>query len=137
MRDMRIEDLLGRQPVQLDLNEVASFLRGERVLVTGAGGSIGSELARQIADFMPAELTLLDHSENGLYYVNNELVTQHPRLVIHAVVGDIKDPVGIQRVFSRFGPTVVFHAAAHKHVPLLEANPREAVLNNVVGTRIL
>jgi FlaA1/EpsC-like NDP-sugar epimerase len=137
MRDMRIEDLLGRQPVQLDLNEVVGFLRNQRVLVTGAGGSIGSELARQIAGFAPAELVLLDHAENGLYYVHNELVTQHPRLPIHPVVADIKDAEGIEGVFVRFRPTVVFHAAAHKHVPLLEANPREAVLNNIVGTRIL
>jgi FlaA1/EpsC-like NDP-sugar epimerase len=137
MRDMRIEDLLGRQPVHLDLNEVAAFLRGERVLVTGAGGSIGSELARQIADFAPAELVLLDHSENGLYFTHNELVSQHPRMGIHAVVGDIKDAEGMNMVFARFQPNVVFHAAAHKHVPLLESNPREAVLNNVIGTRNL
>ena len=137
MRDMRIEDLLGREPVQLDLNEVGEFLRGQRVLVTGAGGSIGSELARQIAGFAPAELVLLDHDENGLYYVHNELSSQHPRLAIHPVVGDIKDKGGIDRSFARFRPTVVFHAAAHKHVPLLELNPREAVLNNIVGTRNL
>jgi FlaA1/EpsC-like NDP-sugar epimerase/lipopolysaccharide/colanic/teichoic acid biosynthesis glycosyltransferase len=137
MRDMRIEDLLGRQPVQLDLNEVAAFLKGERVLVTGAGGSIGSELARQIAGFGPDELILLDHAENGLYYVHNELTALNPRLPLHAVVADIKDAENIDLLFSRFRPTVVFHAAAHKHVPLLEANPREAVLNNIVGTRNL
>ena len=137
MRDMRIEDLLGRQPVQLDLDEVADFLRGQRVLVTGAGGSIGSELARQAAEFGPAELVLLDHAENGLYYVQNELAAQHPALPLHAVVADIKDREGLERAFERFRPSVVFHAAAHKHVPLLEANPREAVLNNIVGTRQL
>ena len=137
MRDVRIEDLLGRQPVHLDLDEVAEFLRGQRVLVTGAGGSIGSELARQVASFGPVELVLLDHAENGLYYVHNELATQHPDLVLQAVVADIKDRAGLERVFERFRPSVVFHAAAHKHVPLLEANPREAVLNNIVGTREL
>ena len=137
MRDMRIEDLLGRQPVHLDLEEVAEFLRGQRVLVTGAGGSIGSELARQVAGFGPAELALLDHSENGLYYVHNELGAQYPTLALHAVVADVKDRDGLERVFERFRPSVVFHAAAHKHVPLLESNPREAVLNNVVGTRHL
>ncbi len=134
MRDVQIEDLLGRQPVQLDLEEVAAFLRDQRVLVTGAGGSIGSELARQAAGFMPSELVLLDHAENGLYYLHNELAAQHPELAIHPVVADIKDPEGLERVFERFRPSVVFHAAAHKHVPLLEANPREAVLNNIVGT---
>ena len=137
MRDMRIEDLLGRQPVQLDLNEVAAFLKGERVLVTGAGGSIGSELARQIAGFGPSELMLLDHAENGLYYVQNELVATHPRLALHAVVADIKDAENVDQIIARFRPSVVFHAAAHKHVPLLEDNPREAVLNNIVGTRNL
>jgi len=137
MRDMRIEDLLGRQPVQLDLEEVGEFLRGQRVLVTGAGGSIGSELARQIAGFGATEMILLDHAENGLYYVQHELLAQHPGLALHAVVADIKDPEGVEAVFDRFHPTVVFHAAAHKHVPLLEANPREAVLNNIVGTRHL
>lgn len=137
MRDVRIEDLLGRQPVTLDMEEVGNLLRGQRVLVTGAGGSIGAELARQVAEFAPAELVLLDHAENGLYYVHNELAALRPGLVIHAVVADIRDAEGIEHAFRRFRPAVVFHAAAHKHVPLLESNPREAVLNNVVGTRIL
>ncbi len=137
MRDMRIEDLLGREPVQLNMGELAEFLRGQRVMVTGAGGSIGSELARQVAGFEPAELILLDHAENGLYYVHNELDAEHPGLTLNAVVADIKDAEGLEIAFRRFRPTVVFHAAAHKHVPLLEANPREAVLNNIVGTRFL
>ncbi len=137
MRDMSIEDLLGRQPVQLNLGEVAEFLRGQRVLVTGAGGSIGSELARQVAGYEPASLTLLDHAENGLYYVHNELAAQYPGLALHAVVADVKDAPGVEGVLRRYRPSVVFHAAAHKHVPLLEANPREAVLNNIVGTRNL
>src|SRR5262245_34177954 len=137
MRDMRIEDLLGRQPVELDMNQMREFLRGRRVLVTGAGGSIGSELARQIASFEPSELVLLDHSENGLYFVHNEVGSQHAPLRLHAVVADIKDVDGVGHVFDRFRPEVVFHAAAHKHVPLLESNPREAVLNNIVGRRNL
>ena len=137
MRDVRIEDLLGRQPVNLDLDDVAALLRGERVLVTGAGGSIGSELARQIASFAPSELVLLDHAENGLYFVHNELVAEHPSLPIHPIVSDIQDAEGLEFVFERWRPTVVFHAAAHKHVPLLELNPREAVLNNILGTRNL
>ncbi len=137
MRDMRIEDLLGRQPVQLDLNEIGEFLRGQRVLVTGGGGSIGAELARQIARFSPAELVMLDHAENGLYYAHHEIAAFHPGLPLHAVVTDIRDLPGLEQVFDRYRPTVVFHAAAHKHVPLLEAHPREAVLNNIVGTRNL
>lgn len=137
IRDMRIEDLLGREPVQLDLGEVAEFVRGERVLVTGAGGSIGSELARQVAEHGPSELILLDHSENGLYYVHNELLAQRAGLPVHPVIGDIQDLDGMEVAFRRFRPTLVLHAAAHKHVPLLEANPREAVLNNIAGTRNL
>ena len=137
MRDIRIEDLLGREPVQLDIEELGAFLRGQRVLVTGAGGSIGSELARQITEYGPAELVLLDHAENGLYFINNELVSQRPGYPVHAIVCDIRDAVGIESTFARFRPEVVFHAAAHKHVPLLEVSPREAVLNNIVGTRNL
>jgi FlaA1/EpsC-like NDP-sugar epimerase/lipopolysaccharide/colanic/teichoic acid biosynthesis glycosyltransferase len=137
MRDIRIEDLLGREPVQLDLEEVGEFLRGKRVLVTGGGGSIGSELARQVTEFGPSELVLLDHAENGLYFVHNELAAARPAFPLHAIVCDIRDAAGIDAVFRRFRPAVVFHAAAHKHVPLLESSPREAVLNNVVGTRNL
>lgn len=137
MRDVRLEDLLGREPVHLHLTEVAEFLHGQRVLVTGAGGSIGSELARQVAGFGPASLVLLDHAENGLYYVHNELLAQFPALGLHAVVADVRDPEALEQAHARFRPTVVFHAAAHKHVPLLETNPREGVLNNVVGTRNL
>ncbi len=134
IRDVRIDDLLGRHPVKLDSAELASFLRGQRVLVTGAGGTIGAELARQAADFAPATLGLLDHAENGVYYVQHELAARHPGLVLDPIVADIQDPQGIEEAFRRFRPTIVFHAAAHKHVPLLEANPREAVLNNVLGT---
>jgi|GEM_PF-63962 len=137
MRDMRIEDLLGRQPVQLNLGELAEFLRGQRVLVTGAGGSIGSELARQVAGFGPTAIMLFDHAENGLYFIHNELAAQHPEMELLPVVGDIRDARAVELAFRRFKPTVVFHAAAHKHVPLLEVSPREAVLNNIVGTRLL
>jgi len=137
MRDVRIEDLLGRHPVQLDMQEIGDFLRGQRIMVTGAGGSIGSELARQVAGFDPAELVLLDHAENGLYYVHNELLSGKLGFPVHAMVGDVRDLEGMERIFHRFRPEVVFHAAAHKHVPLLESSPREAVLNNVVGTRNL
>ena len=137
IRDVQIEDLLGREPVHLDLQEVAAFLRGKRVLVTGAGGSIGSELARQAAEFSPSELVLLDHAENGLYYVHNELISLHPHLLIRPTVGNIQDVEGMEALFARFRPELVLHAAAHKHVPLLEINPREAVFNNILGTRVL
>lgn len=137
MRDIRIEDLLGREPVQLDLEEVGEFLRGHRVMITGAGGSIGAELVRQISEFGPSEMVLLDHAENGLYFIHNEIVSQRPGFPVHAIVCDIRDAQGIESNFACFKPTVVFHAAAHKHVPLLETSPREAVLNNIVGTRNL
>jgi FlaA1/EpsC-like NDP-sugar epimerase/lipopolysaccharide/colanic/teichoic acid biosynthesis glycosyltransferase len=137
IRDVRIEDLLGREPIHLDLQEVAGFLRGKRVLVTGAGGSIGSELARQTIQFGPSQLVLLDRGENGLYYVLDELAAQYPEQMLHPVVGDVQDADGMEALFARFRPELVLHAAAHKHVPLLEHNPREAVFNNVVGTRVL
>jgi FlaA1/EpsC-like NDP-sugar epimerase len=137
VRDVRIEDLLGREPVRLDTAELASFLKGQRVLVTGAGGSVGSELARQAAAFDPEQLVLLDHAENGLYFLHAELAAARPGQAPLAVVADIKDPAGVELAFRRFRPTVVLHAAAHKHVSLLEDNPREAVLNNVLGTRLL
>ncbi|HEY2953804.1 MAG TPA: nucleoside-diphosphate sugar epimerase/dehydratase [Candidatus Eisenbacteria bacterium] len=137
MREVRIEDLLGRDPVHLDPAELKEFLRGQRVMVTGAGGSIGSELARQAAAFEPAELVLLDHAENGLYYLEAELKAARPGPALHAVIADVKDADGIELAFRRHRPTVVLHAAAHKHVPLLEAHPREAVLNNVLATRLL
>ena len=137
IRDVRIEDLLGREPIQLDMSEVGAFLRGQRVLVTGAGGSIGSELARQAAAIGPSELVLLDHAENGLYFVQHELSAQYPDLPLRAVVADIKDAAGIDLVFDHHKPNVVFHAAAHKHVPMMEWNPGEAVKNNVLGTRNL
>jgi FlaA1/EpsC-like NDP-sugar epimerase len=137
MRDVRIEDLLGRSPVHLDMQEIGDFLRGQRVLITGAGGSIGGELVRQITVFEPAELVMVDHAENGLYYVEHEVLSGKPAFPVYAMVGDIRDLAGMERIFDRFRPEVVFHAAAHKHVPLLETNPREAVLNNIVGTRNL
>src|SRR5437867_7268722 len=137
VRDVRIEDRLGREPVRLDTGELATFLKGQRVLVTGAGGSVGSELARQAAEFEPEQLVLLDHAENGLYFVHAELSAARPGEAPHAVVADIQDAAGVALAFGRFRPTVVLHAAAHKHVPLLEANPREAVLNNVLGTRVM
>ena len=137
VRDVQLEDLLGRNPVQLDLNEIGVFLRGQKVLVTGAGGSIGGELARQVAGFDPSELVLLDHAENGLYYVHHEVMSTGPDYPVQAVVADVKDQAGLESLFRRVRPDVVFHAAAHKHVPLLEASPREAVLNNIIGTRNL
>ena len=134
LREVRIEDLLGRPPVQLDLSQLDSDLRNRTVLVTGAAGSIGSELARQVALHSPGRLVLLDQAETELFFLNLELKDSHPDLAISAIVGDIVDAEGIEQLFRRFNPSHVFHAAAYKHVPVMEDNAREAVRNNVIGT---
>jgi len=129
IRDVQIEDLLGRTEVVIDLESIRSMLRGQRVLITGAGGSIGSEIARQVAACEPEHLSLLDHDETHLFDIANEL----PAGSAVQVLADIPNRALIQRVFAVERPSIVFHAAAHKHVPLLEAHPAEAVMTNVVG----
>ena len=135
LREVRIEDLLGRQPVSLDLAPVAHEVVGRTILVTGAAGSIGSELARQLAAFRPKRLILFERAETPLYFIDIEITRAHPEVDVVAVMGDITDANRVERVFARFRPDYVFHAAAYKHVPMLEGNVREAVRNNVVGTR--
>jgi len=137
IREVAIEDLLRREPVELELESVANFVRGEPVMVTGAGGSIGSELCRQTAAYRPACLVLVERSENALFEIHSELRRHHPALEIHPCVADVTDMPRITEVFRRFRPTIVFHAAAHKHVPMMEWNPVEAVKNNVLGTQIV
>jgi len=134
LRTVQIEDLLRREPVRTDHQQVAELLSGMTVLVTGAGGSIGSELCRQILRFGVREMVLLGHGENSIFAIHNELRASHPEVRIHAVIADIRDTKRIHEVFRRFRPQAVFHAAAHKHVPLMEDNPEEAVTNNVGGT---
>jgi len=136
IRNLSIEDLLDRVPVDLDPTPLRALVRGARVLVTGAGGSIGSELSRQVARLSPATLVLLDRYENGLFAVANELIAAGYSSIA-PVIGDITDVGQMNRLFAECRPTLVFHAAAHKHVPLMEGNPCEAVLNNVGGTRIV
>jgi FlaA1/EpsC-like NDP-sugar epimerase len=130
IRDVQIEDLLGREQITTDLDAVAAMLRGKRVLITGAGGSIGSEIARQVAACRPERLLLLDHDETHLHDVAGELT--HDWVV--QVLADVRNRRQMHQIFGEHRPTVVFHAAAHKHVPLLEAHPHEAALTNVVGT---
>jgi len=137
IRQLKVEDLLARDPVGLDYSPIRQFLEGKRVLVTGAGGSIGSELCRQIAAASPASLVLLDRYENSLFHIHNELAKAHPDLELCPVMADVTDVRRIDQVFGHEKPHVVFHAAAHKHVPLMEDNPCEAVKNNVRGTRIV
>lgn len=137
IRQLKVEDLLARDPVGLDYAPVRQFLEGKRVVVTGAGGSIGSELCRQIAAARPASLVLLDRYENSLFQIHNELARNFAQVKLHPVIADITDVQRVQQVFDDARPHVVFHAAAHKHVPLMEDNPCEAVKNNVRGTRIV
>ncbi len=137
LRDVRIEDLLGRPPVNLDLSPVASDLRNRVVLLTGAAGSIGSELARQIAPFGPARLVLLDQAESDLYFVHLELREAHPTLDLVPVICDVTNATRLAQVFAQHCPEYVVHAAAYKHVPLMEANVLEAVRNNVLGTLLV
>jgi FlaA1/EpsC-like NDP-sugar epimerase len=135
IREVSIEDLLGRDPVRIDLKEIAGYLKGERVLVTGAGGSIGSELCRQISRFHPECIILLGRGENSIYEIDQELSVFYPQIKRYAVIADVRDRDRMSEVFAQFKPSVVFHAAAHKHVPLMEEAPVEAVKNNVLGTK--
>jgi len=171
IRNIRIEDLLGREPVDLNLEEISGYLKGKRVMVTGGGGSIGGELARQICRFKPRSLILLDHSENGLFHIDLELerkwsgagervgkragvgtgagagkgkeagadmevgANRDMELDLELVVADIRDRDKMDKIFKRYRPEVVFHAAAHKHVPMMEYHPDEAVMNNIIGTK--
>ena len=136
LRNVEIEDLLGRDPVQLDQTMIEKQLRGKKILVTGAGGSIGSEICRQVAKFKPKEIVILGHGENSIYQLNMELVGKYSQhFTITPVIADVQDRKRIFEVMDRYKPDVVYHAAAHKHVPLMELNPREAVKNNILGTR--
>lgn len=135
LREVSIEDLLGRDPVHLDQTVICEGFSGKRVLVTGGGGSIGSELCRQIASIGPTELILFDNSEFNLYQIDMELRKQFPELIVKAVLGDVADPVAVETLFMVHNPQIVLHAAAYKHVPILQQQIREAALNNVIGTR--
>lgn len=135
VREVDVADLLRREPVKLDLAHIAAYLAGRTILVTGAGGSIGSEIVRQAARFRPQRLILLGRGENSLWQIEQELRRDQPGLHFVVVVADVRDRDKLAHVFAAERPDVVFHAAAHKHVPLMEANPDEAVLNNVGGTR--
>ena len=135
LRDIQIEDLLGREPVHLDLDQIGAYLADQTVLVTGAGGSIGSEICRQITRFKPKSMILLGHGESSIFEIEQELKRRHPEQRTVAVIADVRDEHRIDWVFEEYRPDVVFHAAAHKHVPLMEVNPEEALTNNVFGTK--
>ena len=137
VRPMSLEDLLQREPIQMDRQELHPLLEGKRVLVTGAGGSIGSELCRQIAQYHPTTLILFERYENGLYALDLELRRQFPKITIVPAVGDVTVHDRVMEVLQQTDPDLVFHAAAHKHVPLMELNPKEAVRNNILGTKVV
>ncbi len=134
IRDVNVLDLLGREPVEADLSIISSYVRGKKILVTGGGGSIGTELCRQIAQHEPKELAIFDVHENSLYDIQQELARQRPEVPVRGIIGDMKDDDTVRRMFAEVQPEMVYHAAAHKHVPLMEDNFREAVTNNVFGT---
>jgi len=135
IREVRLEDLLRREPVKLDVAAIASYLQDRVVMVTGAGGSIGSEIVRQVARFAPKQVLLVGKGENSLFLLEEELKDRFPSLFYKVLVADVRDRERMDYLFRTYQPEVVFHAAAHKHVPMMEANPDEAVFNNVVGTR--
>ncbi len=135
LRNVDVEDLLGRDPVDVNLREISGYIEGKIVLVSGAGGSIGSELCRQIARFHPRRLVALDIYENSVFELAGELRRTYPNLECEVVIASIRSKERLEEVFNKYRPHIVFHAAAHKHVPLMETNPSEALLNNIVGTK--
>jgi FlaA1/EpsC-like NDP-sugar epimerase len=137
IRPVQVEDVLGREPVEVDVEAISEYLEGETVLVTGAGGSIGSELCRQIARARPARLVLVDQAETPLFEIERELVDERDFTASIPVLADVSDRARIRSIFERYRPGVVFHAAAYKHVPLMEANPLESVRNNVLATKVV
>src|SRR3954449_7882629 len=136
LREVRVEDVLGREPIVRELDRVGAYLRDKIVLVTGAGGSIGSELCRQIAQVKPRLLVMLDHAEDNLFQIDREMVEERHFASCESVLADCKEPHRMLEVMQRFKPQVVFHAAAYKHVPLMEANPLEAIRNNAMATKV-
>jgi FlaA1/EpsC-like NDP-sugar epimerase len=137
IRDVDINDLLGREVIQLDEDSIEAFTKDKVILVTGAGGSIGSEMCRQLCISNPLLLLLVEQAENPLFYVERELQRQFPAVQLEAIICDITDNLRVEHIFQKYKPEVVIHAAAHKHVPLMELNPGEAIKNNVVGTRVV
>ncbi len=137
LREVEVGDLLGRKPVVFDTDSIQSFIKDKKVLVTGAAGSIGSELVRQLAKFKPSSILLLDQDETGIFDISEEVAINFKKQSFISFVADIRDNKRIEKIFEEFRPQVVFHAAAYKHVPLMELHPREAVFNNVFGTEII
>ena len=134
LREVRIEDLLGRDPIEVNVDEIIGYVNDKVILVTGGGGSIGSELCRQIAQHGPRKLVILDIYENGVYEVRQEIRKKYPMLDMEVLIGSVRNTARVDEIFQRYRPDIVYHAAAHKHVPLMEESPNEAIKNNVFGT---
>lgn len=134
LRDVTVEELLGREPICINMSEIGSYISGRTVLITGGGGSIGSELARQVAFYEPKQLIIFDIYENNAYDIQQELKWNYPELNLIVLIGSVRDRKRINQVMEQYKPDIVYHAAAHKHVPLMEASPNEAIKNNVLGT---
>jgi FlaA1/EpsC-like NDP-sugar epimerase len=137
IREVRYDDLLGREQAELNMEQIGDYLTDKRVLVTGGAGSIGSELCRQIALFMPESLIIVDKDESGLYEMGLNLIAMFPKLQIHTFLGSVQNMTLLKKIFHQCEPHVVFHAAAYKHVPIMELHPWEAVYNNIVGTQTM
>lgn len=137
LRKVEFEDLLGREPIKLDLKRIGDGLRGKTILVTGAAGSIGSEIVRQLTRFSYKQLVLVDQAETPSFYLDNELKEKYPLSCYHLIIGDVTNEVQMNQIFRKYKPEIVFHAAAYKHVPLMEANPHEAFRTNVGGTKVI
>ncbi len=137
IRDVDINDLLGREAVQLDMDLIEAFAKNKTILVTGAGGSIGSEMCRQLCNFNPKLLLLIEQAENPLFYIERDLLKQFPAVSLHTLICNITDKTRVEEIFEKYKPQVVIHAAAHKHVPLMELNASEAIKNNIIGTQVV
>lgn len=136
LRNVEIDDLLGREPVKVDIDKIMFYVTGKTIMVTGGGGSIGSELCRQIASHKPRQLIILDIYENNAYDIQQELIKKYPSLNLSVVIASVRDEARMDEIFNKFRPDIIYHAAAHKHVPLMEVSPNEAIKNNVQGTYI-
>ena len=134
LREVQIEDLLGRDPIEVNVDEIIGYVRDKVVLVTGGGGSIGSELCRQVARHSPRRLVILDIYENNAYEIQQELRRDYPELDLEVLIGSVRNTMRVDEIFREYRPDIVYHAAAHKHVPLMEDSPNEAIKNNVFGT---
>ena len=137
IRNIKVEDLLNREAINLDIEKISEYIKGKRIMVTGGAGSIGEEISRQICKYSPGELMILDHNENGLFYAERKIKKEYCGVNLRVMVADIRDRKKMENIFKSFKPEVVFHTAAHKHVPLMEYHPDEAVSNNIIGTKYL